>query len=251
MQERLHAVLGENAAQRLAAAMHCSHRRFSHPRLGGVVLAVLELLEALDVAKVSLVDWPRSPRPNRRAGHELRATFESVLGGQHLDAQLAAILDLRPRTIDEAFKGAVTRSARDLGTVAELVELLVGVSGSAALPARWRDKTPMLRSPPPDGGDMLLRLQFVLGKTLASARFARAIEKPHDAMSRIWRGERDSKGRVARVQPSTVAIIELLETLRSEGVPLERWPARWREAEREPQIEPVSARSAENQPETV
>ena len=240
---RIRKLFGDDGIQLMAQSLRCTPERFSYAKPRGAVVATIELLEVLAQNSFPPDRWPTRwlgpANATRLTAAELSPVFERLIGRTAMIARLAAVLELRQETVHMAFKGRSERAVQDIGAVAELLDALSGASLAHLWPARWasiNDSVQMSRStrrPPreilPEAGLVRSRIAITLGGKFPSARFARAIGRSSDYLSRIWRGEMDSSGRKAQVQPSLVAIIELLEALKREGIPLDRWPERWRQ----------------------
>jgi hypothetical protein len=196
------------------------------------VLALVEGLEALQAVGL--------PRPARWCDGAaappfgpVRKAWAALLGPHHLTARLALAVGRSPQSIQAAFRAPTSRAAVDLAALAEILATL-RVHG-VALPQRWagipervtiRPRTPRERL----GGPALRdRLAEVLPGQSPARRLASALGRHCDAIGRYFTGQRDSHGRAACVPHSIAAIVELLETLQREGVPVEHWPARWQE----------------------
>lgn len=241
MQSRIAAVLGGDGQARMASALRCCEARFKYPRARQIVVAVIELLETArghGVPPDALpLRWHADSAATTATGDEIRQRFAALFGNVSLVARLAFAAGMSVPGVRAILRSSGGRGLADFQTVVELLELLeLNNVPRAAWPSRWRmlakcaHKRPGFKSIAPSGRDMAQRLALVLGGRHPSASFARALSRTPNSFSRVWRGERDSRGRVAVVQPETLALIELLETLKAEGVPVERWPARWRKA---------------------
>lgn len=248
MKLRIHALLGADGVRRLAIALRCTPQRFHRPNIRSTVVAIVELLELLVAKGIAQENWPprwdvAAPALARTRHDKLKARFEMFLGRKALVPRLAVVLDLGQETITAAFKGRSLGALEDLTAIAELIEA-TGLGSAVSvhgLPERWHQVNDALERkrssrkaprPPPrkcETARMKSRMEAAIGGKHPNARFARALEKSPDALGRIWRSELDHRGRRATVQPTLAAVIELIETLRAEGVPIERWPARWRQ----------------------
>lgn len=231
---RAASVLGPRFAVRLGAALNSSPVRFKY-RKGpqAAVLAVLELLELLADRVVSPDDMPprwRDQPAEECAGSELRARLEAVLGPNSLQIVCLA-LGLTMRTFGELVfdgKRSSPRTRAELAAVVELIEVALATGPAAELPRRWRVALPP--SPPGrpvvNGADVEARAIRVLGAS-AAARLAHAIGRRSDYLQSTFRAE---PGNVTglKLQPGVVALVELLELLQAEGIPPDRWPARFR-----------------------
>ncbi|MFA7306027.1 MAG: hypothetical protein WC026_05080 [Hyphomicrobium sp.] len=247
MKEKIESVLGAEWKRRLAQALACTSERFNNP-LSCRVLAVIELLESVSARDPKLLPdrWnvikPVSDDDEVQPPN-LRDRFARLFGADALVPRLSVAIGMARETIANAFRGRSLRAQSDLVAIIELLEILYGLEASEKnWPPRWRqinnieERRRSTRRPPereiPDPLEMKVRVVAVLGCENSSAMVARALGKSPDSLSRIWRSELDSHGRPARVQPALAAVIELLETLRAEEIPIERWPKRWRTAVR-------------------
>jgi hypothetical protein len=243
MKEKIESVLGAEWKCRLAHALACTSERFNNP-WPPRVLAVIELIESVNACDPKLLPkrWnaclPFSDDETETSN--LRDRFARLFGANALVPRLSVAVGMAQETIASAFRGRSLRAHADLVAIIELLEILYGLEGSEKnWPPRWRQinsveerRRSTRRSPDrefPDPIGMKARVVAVLGGDNASTILARALGKSPDSLSRIWRSELDSHGRAARVQPALAAVIELLETLRAEGIPIERWPKRWQE----------------------
>lgn len=245
MKKKLRAVLGAEWKRRLAHALACTSERFNNP-WPPRVLAIVELVESVNACDPKLLPdrWnlthPVSDNDEVQPT-SLRDRFARLFGANALVPRLSVAVGMAQETIANAFRERSLRAQSDLVAIIELLEILSGLDGSEQnWPPRWRqinsleERRRLTRRPPdrefPDPIGMKARVVAVFGGENSSATLARALEKSPDSLSRIWRSELDSHGRAARVQPALAAVIELLETLRAEGIPIERWPKRWRTA---------------------
>ncbi|MBS0233466.1 MAG: hypothetical protein JSR99_08260 [Proteobacteria bacterium] len=248
MSSQIEAILGRDWKFDLARVLACTPQRFDHP-IQPRVWAIIELRKCLLLhpsAQMPAI-WNGGSRDTTDvAPNVLRKRYSNLFGARCLAPRLSHALELAQGTVAGAFEGRSSRAEFDLLTIVEMLEALSDAGADLKdFPERWRAinsaeelQRSTRRAPPirecPDHREMKDRVSKALGGQNASARFARALEKSPDALSRLWRCEVDSNGRPARVQPYLVAIVELLETLQAEGVPPERWPERWRAECREP-----------------
>ena len=237
MKARVRAVLGSDGVRRLASALRCTPERFNHKHLRSTVEAVIELLE---LARARCI--PQSNLPPRWSNvglasamepAQLKTSFAKLLGEKSLLPRLAHVLEIGQDTIASVFSGRSVRAHADLSAIVELLELLDDPSaGESAWPDRWKRVNDIIerkratrRLPPrkyPDPQQMKSRVEAIIGGVNPSAHFARALERSPDRLSLIWRSQPNSQRRRAVVQPTLAAVVELLETLRAEGVPIER-----------------------------
>lgn len=232
VRQRLEAVLGPGAILTAARALDCSPGRFKYPGPAGAVVAVLEGLEALKASGLALparwCDGTAAPPLGPQ-----RATWADLLGPRHLTARLALAIDRTPESIQAAFRAPASRPAIDLAVLAEILATLR--AQGAALPKRWQEIPAHVTTRPRkprariDGDELRARLAEVLPGHSPARRLASALGTHGDAIGRYMTGQRDSHGRAARVPHAIAALVELLETLQSEGVPVERWPQRWQD----------------------
>lgn len=229
-------VLGDDWRDRFAQALQCSPARFNSPPQP-LVEAVLELLEvALNDRICADPDLP--PRWHTSTVEseqdDLRVRFTKLLGGDRITTSVAAAAGLSVDTVRFAWSRRSSRCASDLLAAVELLELLQARGATRDVwPSRWRSEitsrlsakdSPMLVS----GNEVECRFREIFDASYTNARLGCAIDLSPEYLGRVWRGERDSQGRPARVQGYLVAVLELLETLKTESVPIERWPERWR-----------------------
>lgn len=243
MKEKIESVLGAEWKCRLAHALACTSERFNNP-WPPRILAVIELIESVNACDPKLLPkrWNASLpwSDDETETSNLRSRFARLFGANALVPRLSVAVGMAQETIANAFRERSLRAQSDLVAIIELLETLYGFEGSEKnWPPRWRqinsveERRRSTRRPHerdfPDPLEMKARVIAVLGGKNPSANFARALGKSPDALGRIWRSEKDNYGRAARVQPAFAAVIELLETLRAEGIPIERWPKRWQE----------------------
>jgi hypothetical protein len=238
--DRVQSLLGDQWRSRLALALLCTPQRFSRPPQP-IIVAVLELVEFALVNGIAEQElpqrWTGRPTP---ADADLRTRFLHVLGGDRLTTTVARAVGVQKATVRLAWSDGrqSERCSTELLTIVELLELFQDKNiGRATWPARWREiphvkpTRPRWASDTPTqipGREMERRARAVLGDDRTSARLAHALSLSQSYVNGIWREARDSHGRPARAQQYLVAAVELLETLVAEGVPVERWPPRWR-----------------------
>ncbi len=241
MNSRIKAILGPDGPQILASALQCTPQRFSYESPSSRLAAIIELLELAKERGISEAELPLRFQDTSELSPvspaELRARFSKLFGIQALSPRLAVVLGMSKAAVASAFHAQSIRALTDLAAILELLEVLHNPSfGAKSWPERWwqiNSATEMRRStrrsprPPIDPSRMKARIERVLGGINPSARFSRALEKSPDSLARIWRSEVDSRGRAAKVQPALAIVVELLEALQREGVPVERWPERW------------------------
>lgn len=232
VRQRLEGVLGPGAVRTAAAALSCTSGRFAYAKPQGVVIAIVEALEALQAAGAALparwCDGAAAP-----PCVPLREAWAAMIGPRHLTARLASAVDRTPDAVQAAFRAPESRGAIDLAALAEILTMLR--EHGAALPKRWQQLPPGVTTRPRmprervEGAALRERLGQVLPSPSPARRLASALGTHGDAISRYMTGAPDSHGRAARVPHAIAAIVELLETLQREGVPVERWPERWRD----------------------
>lgn len=227
IEERVRLLLGPDGVARMAVALRCHSSRI-RSGTAGVVIAVLELIEAARLGGIAEYELParwRGELPTDDPS-KLRERLDTVLGTPHLLPILSIALALSRDAARYRLRGlnvngkAMPRGIAELAACLELLELLK--SRSSPFPARWHPPRPAIH----DGREVQARIKAILGPE-GSAVFAHATGLTREYLSRVWAGERDSKG--WRMHPSEEmrAIVELLEVIEREAIPRERWPQRW------------------------
>lgn len=238
--EHAQSLLGDQWRSRLALALLCTPERFSRPPQP-IIVAVLELVEFTRMGGIAEQELP--PRWTGRstpATADLRGRFLSVLGADRLTKTVSKAVGVGKQTVRLAWsdRRKSDRCSTELVAIVELLELLQRREISRSVwPPRWHEMPPVkpvrrvwaVDTPPESSGrEIERRVRAVLGHERTSARLARALCLSQSYVNGIWREARDSHGRPARAQQYLVAVVELLETLVAEDVPVERWPERWR-----------------------
>lgn len=237
--DRARSLLGDQWRSRLAIALLCTPQRFSN-RPQPIVVAVLELLEFTLTSGVAESDLPLRwiGRPPPDDGN-LRMRFAHVLGKERLTKTVCTVLGVGKETVRLAWSNRrrTPRCSIELTAIVELLEGLIGRGLDRQLwPARWQPIPPVKHSKPTrpagrpldvPGREIQARFAAALGSEHLNVRLASALGVSPEFLARIWREERDTRGFPARAQPYLVAAIELLETLVTEDVPIDRWPTRW------------------------
>ncbi len=230
---RAAAVLGPDFAACMAAALMCSLVRFNNPKgPQPAVAAIVELLELLAARGVAAEALPRRWRAGaieswaNCTGPAVIASLEASFGSAAALPRLSSALGVTMRTVTDRLYGGA-RSVRpsslaELAAIAELVELALDTGPEGELPRRWRATLPLPSMPRQcaHGAEIEARARAVLGDA-ATARLARAVGRSERYLAELTRDGG------AKIQPGIVALVELLEVLQAEGIPSERWPARW------------------------
>lgn len=237
--DRAQLLLGDQWRSRLALALLCTPQRFSN-RPQPIVVAVLELLEFTRMSGVAESDLPLRwiGRPAAENG-DLRTRFEHALGKERLTKTVCTALGVGKETVRLSWSNRrrTPRCSVELTAIVELLEVLIGRGlDRRHWPARWQPM-PLVKHSKPNksagrpldvpGRAIQARFAAALGSERLNVRLASAFGVSPDSLARIWREERDARGFPARAQPYLVAAIELLETLVTEDVPIDRWPTRW------------------------
>lgn len=229
---RAAAVLGPDFSHRLAIALRSSPGRFrndTNPQ--PAVVAIVELLTLIVArgAEAKLPGrWECASAEPVASFQVVRARYEALLGPNAVN-RLAASLGLTSRTISNAL--VVGKSGR-LGVLAEytalieLLEIAVSTGRVEDLPNRWL--RPAAQARPlkvlAPGAEIHARAIAVLGAD-ATRRLACATGRQETYLRCLFEAP------AAVIQPGIVAVVELLEMLIAEGIPPDRWPARWQATE--------------------